>query len=559
MEREEGNPAEITDFVTEVFRRIENAPEGRTIMIGSKHGNFEKYSYKQLAADVASVSNGLMRLGVGKDKRVLVLMKPGFDLFSVIVSLLGVGAIPVLIDPGIGIRQMLSCIQNSEVYAMVADPRAHLLRLLRPGCFSSLTVSVSSGKWEFPFTVPLKKLRQHVAEFRPAQRDGDDLCMIAFTSGSTGPAKGVEFTCANMMSALNLFSAMVEGTEEDVDLLCLPALALISIALARSMVLPAIDYADLASADPSVILSAIRQGRVTVSFGSPVVFRNLSRHCKNNNIELSGMRLACSAGAPIALDTVAAFHSLMKDGTFLTPYGATEALPATVISADEIIEDTAGITASGGGTCVGRPLGPTKIRIIRMTSEAIPEWTKGLELERGCIGEIVVSGPQVTKRYLRRDTETRLAKIYETGVDGSRTMWHRMGDAGYLDEKGRLWFCGRLKHIVKHNGREFYSVCVEGIFNAEPDIWRTALVGFHKNSDSRMALIVEFNENSKPADPLKRKEELMHMAEKHSIPITDIIFYPHALPTDRRHNSKIERTQLAEWAGKSASEADRVF
>jgi acyl-CoA synthetase (AMP-forming)/AMP-acid ligase II len=537
-----------TDFVAEVFRRITNAPDDRMIMVGSENGSFQKYTYKQIVADVAYVSHGLKGIGVGRDTRVLVLMRPGFDFFSVIVSLLGVGAVPVLIDPGIGIKQMLACIRNADIHAMVVEPRACLLRVLGPGCFPSLKVAVSAGGRAFPFTVPLKKLRRHAGEFRPVPREGDDLCMIAFTSGSTGPAKGVEFTCANMMASMDIFSAMVGEDKGDVDLLCLPALALISIALARSMVLPAVDYANLASVDPAALLSAISQCRVTVSFGSPVVFRNLARHCKMNNIDLSGMRFACSAGAPIALDTVAAFRSLMKGGQFLTPYGATEALPVTSISADEIIDDVAEITANGGGTCVGQPLGPTRIRIIRISDEAMPEWTDGLELERGCIGEIVVSGPQVTKGYFRKDAETRSAKIFETHSDGLRTLWHRMGDAGYFDEKGRLWFCGRLKHIVKHNDCDYYPVCVEGIFNAEPDIWRTALVGFRTNSGSRMALVVEFNENGKPADTRKRKEELMGVAERHSIPLTDILFYAGALPTDRRHNSKIERGQLAEWA-----------
>lgn len=541
---------ERSDFVAEVFRRIKDAPEDRTILVGLKNGDFEKYTYRQLVDDVSRLSQGLIRLGVDRGKRVLVLMKPGFDFFSVIVSLLGVGAVPVLIDPGIGIRQMLSCIRDAEIFAMVADPRAYVLKFLQPAYFSSVKVSVSSARRALPFAIPLKTLRQHPGGFTPVRREGEDLCMIAFTSGSTGPAKGVEFTCANMMGSMKIFSAMVDGDEGDVDLLCLPALALISIALARSMVLPAVDYTNLASVDPAVLVAAIRQCGVTVSFGSPVVFRNLARYCEENNIDLSCMRFACSGGAPIALDTVTTFHSLMKGGQFLTPYGATEALPVTAVSADEVVADAAGITANGGGTCVGRPLGQTRIRIIPLTDMPIPEWTDSLKLEQGRIGEIAVSGQQVTKRYFRKEAETRLAKIYETAADKSRIVWHRMGDAGYFDEQGRLWFCGRLKHIVKHDGREFYPVCVEGIFNAEPDIWRTALVGFSRNGDSRMVLIVEFNENSKPANPRKRKQEIVDIAKRHALPITDIIFYPGTLPTDRRHNSKIERTQLAEWAGK---------
>jgi len=541
---------ERDNFVEEVFRRIKEAPEDRTISVGLKNGDFEKYTYGQIADDVSRVSQGLIRLGVDKDKRVLVLMKPGFDFFSVIVALLGVGAVPVLIDPGIGIRQMLSCIRDAEIFAMIADPRVYLLKLMQPGYFSTVKVSVSSGSGALPFTIPLKTLRQHPGEFKPVPREREDLCMIAFTSGSTGPAKGVEFTCANMTGSMNIFSAMVGETADDVDLLCLPALALISIALARTMVLPAVDYANLAAVNPSVLVSAIRRFGVTVSFGSPVVFRNLARYCKEKNIDLAGMRFACTGGAPIAIETVSAFHALMKGGQFLTPYGATEALPATTISAEEVVADAAKITANGGGTCVGRPLGETRIKVIPITVEVIPEWTDSLDLERGGIGEIVVSGPQVTLKYFRKDVETRFAKIYETNADGSRTVWHRMGDAGYFDTQGRLWFCGRLKHIVKHNGRTFYPVCIEGIFNAEPDIWRTALVGFSRNGNSRMVLIVEFNENGEPENPRKRQQELMDIAERRDLPITDIIFYPGALPTDRRHNSKIERTQLAEWARK---------
>lgn len=536
----------------DVVDRIRSAPDSRRILVAkrSRRGTIEyrRYTYAQLAQATRATCAGLRNEGIGKGTRTLVLVKPGFDFFTVILALGAVGAVPVLVDPGVGLAQMVSCIGAAGVSAMIAEPRAFLLKLLRPKQFSTVRTSISAGGW-FPGAIRLARLRERDEEFEAAPRDPGEVCMIAFTSGSTGAPKGVEMTYGNVTASNALFADLGGDDEDGMDLIALPPLAMISIIHARSLVMPDIDFTALASARPEDLLHAIREHRVTTSFGSPVVYRNLARHCVERGISLPSLRRAFSAGAPISLDVIRDFAQIMAPGSeLITPYGATEALPVTSIGGHEILRETAAATRQGAGTCVGRPLGDTQVKIIAATEGPIAAWDPALELAVGETGEIVVSGPQVTTSYFGLPRATELAKIVDERPDGTRVVWHRMGDIGRFDEAGRLWFCGRKAHVVVHDGRTFYPVCVEGIFNAEPDVFRCALVGYRGRAGPELALIVELVEGDRPKDPRRRRDELLQIARRHDVPLTRVIFHGKPLPTDRRHNSKIERTRLAEWA-----------
>jgi len=186
-----------------------------------------------------------------------------------------------------------------------------------------------------------------------------------------------------------------------------------------------------------------------------------------------------------------------------------------------------------------------RIKIIKTSDEPLTDWETVKEMPPGKIGEIVVDGPVVTEGYDHNDPENELAKIRVKD-----RVWHRMGDLGYLDDRGRLWFCGRRAHRVITADGEMYTITCEAVFNEHPDVYRSALVGVKKHGDRYQTpvLIIE---------PLKSTDEAQLLAELRQRalgnPLTETIehFLVHPeFPVDIRHNAKIFREKLAIWAEK---------
>jgi acyl-CoA synthetase (AMP-forming)/AMP-acid ligase II len=242
---------------------------------------------------------------------------------------------------------------------------------------------------------------------------------------------------------------------------------------------------------------------------------------------------------------------LPRDARILTPYGASEALPVAVISSSEILEETGAGTDRGSGVCVGRAVPSIRLEIISVTDEAIARWDPSLVVKRGEVGEIVVTGPQVTTAYYNAEDHNRLGKI--TDSDGQ--IWHRMGDLGYLDQTDRLWFVGRKSQRVTVGEQTLYTIPCEGVFNTHPAVFRSALVGVGEGEGRRPVLCVEL-EPEAPSDRARMTEELLDLGARfeHTKSIRDIVFHP-GFPVDIRHNAKIGRRQLAEWASKRLARA----
>jgi acyl-CoA synthetase (AMP-forming)/AMP-acid ligase II len=281
-------------------------------------------------------------------------------------------------------------------------------------------------------------------------------------------------------------------------------------------------------------------------FGSPALLNRVGRYAEKHLIKLAGLKRVISAGAPVPAAVLERFSRLLPEGAqIFTPYGATEALPVCSIGSREILEETGRLTGTGHGVCIGRAVTSITLNIIPISDTPISVWSSDLALPSGHIGEIVVRGPQVSSAYLNRPEATRLAKI----PDPAGGAWHRMGDVGYQDESGRVWFCGRKSHRVVTTRGTLYTIPVEGVFNTHPAVFRTALVGVGKLGELQPVLCVEMEKKcSKTVLELVRKELLeIGTGYSHTQDIREILFHP-AFPVDIRHNAKIFREKLAIWA-----------
>lgn len=475
--------------------------------------------------------------GIGQGMRVLLMVRPGLSLTAICFALFKVGAVPVVIDPGMGLRAFLRCVQRSRPEAVVGITAAILVSRLFFLRFRSVQIRVRVANDR-----PIGRAGK-VDPFPVAPTRTRDLAAVLFTSGSTGPAKGVCYE-HGMFEAQVAAIRTTYGIEPgEIDLPMLPIFALFNPALGMVTVVPEINPSRPASVDPARIVQAIQQCRVTNSFGSPVLWRKIADYCIQMGETLPTLKRILMAGAPVPPDLMRDFRQIAPNSHTHSPYGATEVLPVSSVEDTLVLERTAALTRTGAGTCVGRPLPGVDVRIIAATDGPIDSIGEVIDLPAGEVGEIVATGPMVTRTYDQLPEATAGAKIR----DGDR-IWHRMGDLGRLDADGYLWFCGRQAEAVTTADTLFYTDCCEAVFNQHRDVRRTALIAWSDEDTVVPAMVVEPKRNSLMDNPAARErlaEELRDLAV--SIPQTEPIrhfFFHPSFPVDVRHNAKIHRLSL---------------
>ncbi len=524
-------------------------PRGRT---GSGGIDYLALSFRELDTEVDAWAAKLTAQGVRRGDRVLVMVRQGLPLIAAAFALFKLGAVPVIIDPGMGRKNFLACVARSQPRALLGIPLAQVMSHVFRSAFKTVEIRIwASGSSTARLSTGGPASLRAVD---PVASSATDLAAILFTSGSTGAPKGVCYEHGMFEAQVRLVRDTYGISPGEVDLPMLPIFALFNPALGMTTVVPEIDPSRPATVDPAKIVRAIQQEKVTNTFGSPTLWRIISRHCLKNNLTLPSVKRVLLAGAPVPPGLFADLQKILPNGTAHSPYGATESLPVASISAAEVLNEIAAATATGKGTCVGRPVREIQIKIIAITDVPLTSLADARELPAGEIGEIIVSGPVVTKEYDQLPAATASAKIKnrESKIEnGASTVWHRIGDLGYLDASGRLWFCGRKAERVETQHGLLCTEQVEPIFNTHPNVARSALIATGHDG-RRPAIVVEPVSRDVVATPsLRRKlvRELRELGAAH--PHTDLIrlayLHPH-FPVDVRHNAKIHRLALARWA-----------
>jgi len=332
----------------------------------------------------------------------------------------------------------------------------------------------------------------------------------------------------------------------EVSLPTFPPFALFDPALGMTTVVPDMDPTRPARADPAKLVAAIEQYGVTNIFGSPALLDTLGRYCVEQGIRLDSVRRVISAGAAVPVRTVRQMQrALYNDASVHTPYGATECLPVSSISAAELDDRLVERIESGDGVCVGRPIEPNRVRIIRISDIAISDLSETTEMPFGMPGEIVVTGPTCTDSYWAREADTAMAKF----TDENGAIWHRMGDVGILDGAGRLWYCGRVSQRIETGQETLFADQCEAIFNQHPDLLRSAVVGVGPRGRQLPVLCIELRSKLSAVDNERVHFDLLQLAQAHTVTrsIRTVLVHP-GFPVDIRHNSKIGREELAKWA-----------
>ncbi|MEX2141668.1 MAG: fatty acid CoA ligase family protein [Pirellulales bacterium] len=584
------NVADRLDDVAKIMPQAIAIAEPRRRVAGGRR-LYRTVSFRELADDVDRIARGLVSRGMNPGMRLALLVPPSIDFITLVFALLKSGAVQILIDPGIGKRNLVRCLAEALPEGFIAVPMAQAIRSVLPRRFSKSTFNVTVGRRLWWGGLTLEDLRSNSpgrkagvgtlndanpalpggAIWRSSDREAellrmtsDDPAAIIFTSGSTGPPKGVLYRQGNFDRQVTEIRDTYGISPGEIDLPCFPLFGLFNAAMGVTTVLPRMNFSRPATVNPRNIVEAIEQWQVTQSFASPAVWNRVGPYCEQRGLRLQSLRRVMSAGAPVPARVLRLMRAVIHpDGEVHTPYGATEALPVATIGSSEVLTETWSLTEQGGGVCVGRRFRGIEWRVIRIIDGPIHSIDQAEELPVGEIGELIVRGPVVTTEYVTRRAANALAKIEDrqtsalplpkTLPEGAgASFWHRMGDCGYFDDQERFWFCGRVTHRVLTKAGPMYTIPCEAIFNRHAAVFRSALVGVGATGAQTPVIVVERNRDMPTGRGLDRDgliKELRKLAQANPLTtaIEDFLIHP-SMPVDVRHNAKIFREKLAIWA-----------
>jgi acyl-CoA synthetase (AMP-forming)/AMP-acid ligase II len=513
-------------------------PRGRT-----REGDIDylTLSFAELDEEVNAWVSRLQLKDVHRGDRVLVMVRQGLPLIAAAFALFKLGAVPVIIDPGMGRKNFLSCVARSKPRVLLGIPAAQILSHF----FRSSFATVERRVWvsNSPVRRLLRATENGNRNSEIVASSSADLAAVLFTSGSTGAPKGVCYEHGMFDAQVQLVRSAYDIEPGEIDLPMLPIFALFNPALGMTTIVPELDPSRPASVDPEKIVRAIQQERVTNSFGSPTLWRKIFDHCLAQNITLPSVRRVLCAGAAVPASLWADAARVLPNGKLHSPYGATEVLPAATVSSDEIKLQPA------MGALIGRALSENKIKVIALCEGPINALSEITELPAGQVGEIIVTGPTVTKEYDHLPAATASAKIKEP----NGTVWHRMGDAGCFDSSGQLWFSGRIAERLETANGVVHTEPSEQVFRGHAHIARCALIGLGPRGRQEPALVVQPKVNAPNQTALACELRLLARQHPHTSSIRKFFFNP-AFPVDVRHNAKIHRLTLTAWAATAKAE-----
>ncbi|HZZ27531.1 MAG TPA: fatty acid CoA ligase family protein [Pirellulales bacterium] len=525
-------------------------------------------SFAKLDTDSTNIAAGLDKLGIEPGMRIALLLQPGIDFVSLIFALFKLGAVQVLIDPGMGMRNVIRSLAEVQPQGFIGGSAVHFARLSMQNLFPAARFNVVVGnRWfsRMPTLNEIRRIGARVSNFQPEATIAATPAAIIFTSGSTGPAKGVLYRHGNFDKQVSQIQNFYGVRPGEIDISCFPLFGLFNAAMGVSSIIPQMDVTRPARVDPRHIITAVNDWQATQAFGSPAIWNVVGRYCEAQHLRLPSLRRILSSGAPVAAHILRRMTACIHpEGGMHTPYGATEALPVASIAASIVLNETWARTEQGAGVCVGNRFEGICWRVIRITDDPIPSLDSTKEMPCGQIGELIVQGPNVTTEYVTESNANAKAKIYD-----STGFWHRMGDVGYLDERDRFWFCGRMSQrvitSVAGNDRRFahgpaptdttmFTILCEAIFNQHPDVSRSALVGIGLPGEQAPVIVIEpqpgrYSRGRKQREKLIADLRTLAKSANCSPPIHDFLIRK-SLPVDVRHNVKINREQLSHWAAR---------
>lgn len=512
-----------SDLGAELARRAKVSPDA-TALAEPAAGGWRTVTWRQLAGAVDRLARGLVTRGIRPGDRVAVLVKPGADLLATVYACWRIGASVVVTDAGLGVRGIHRALRGASVQHIVAIPQA--MALVRATGISGQRIAAADlGR--------LAELGAGTA--LPPLPGADAEAAVVFTSGSTGPAKGVVYLHAQVARTVGLLREHYAITDDDSIVAAFAPWAVLGPALGVASVLPDMDVTSPRTLRAEALADAVERVHGTLLWASPAamasVLSTADALTDRQRKSFDSLRLVLGAGAPVSLRLLRGMRALCPQADVRTPYGMTEALPVADVNLEQI--EAAG---AGPGVLVGLPLPGVDVRVSALDGHGFA--TGPLTDEPGVPGEIAVRSDHVKERYDRLWV-TQRASARDAG-------WHRTGDVGTLDDSGRLWIGGRLAHVVASADGPVLPVPVEQRVEERTSVEQAACVGVGPVGGQQVVVVIR----SSTARPGVADLDVTNAVRRAAgVPVAAVLVR-REMPVDIRHNSKIDRSALAAWATK---------
>jgi acyl-coenzyme A synthetase/AMP-(fatty) acid ligase len=498
-------------------------------------------TFSELHADIERVARGLVDLGVEKADRIAMLVPPGIDLAVSIFAGWRVGATMVLADAGLGIRGMGRALASADPDYLIGVPLAlSAARTMRwPGIRISTTRLTSPNRRLLGSDVSLDDLRNAGGDVRmPAPPGPNDVAGIGFTSGATGPAKGVVYRHHQLQAQRDALVNLYDIDSTDSLVAAFGPFALLGTLMGIPSVVPDMRVTSPGTLTASALANAAGAVDASLVFASPAALRNIaatSWELSSSQVDaLLRVRLLLSAGAPVPADVLRAASDVVPNAEAHTPYGMTEVMPVTDIS-------LVGIGAAGDrdGVCVGLPADGVDVAISAIDQEG--RAVGPLSSDVGTLGEICIRAAHMRDGY----DKLWMTESVASQPDG----WHRSGDVGHFDDEGRLWVEGRIGHVITTPAGPVTPVGIEHAVSALEGIEMSAAVGVGPQGTQQVVVVLILADGGRRADLADEAlaDRIRDVVAR--VEVAAVLTVP-SLPVDKRHNSKINRTRVAAWAEK---------
>ncbi|HVQ88391.1 MAG TPA: alpha/beta fold hydrolase [Actinomycetes bacterium] len=523
-----------------LWSRLDQRADDETTAIVEmgRRGPNRTISWRQLHAVVRDLSAGLSSVGVAKGDRVAMLVPPGADLTAAVYSCWRAGAVPVIADAGLGLAGLRRALRSANVKHIIGVGKG--LTAAKTMGLSGTFISAGAVPRPMRAALGIDYSMVELGVIGKRRREASypdprDEAVVLFTSGATGPAKGVVYRHSQLEAQRDVVVDAFAIQESDRLVAAFAPFALFGPALGISSAVPRMEVTEPGTLTARALADAVAAIDASLVFAAPAALRNVVQTAgalrQKQRESLTRVRLLLTAGAPVPYETLRAASSLMGDCQAHTPYGMTEAMPLCDVTLGEI--EDAGM---GNGVLVGRPLAGVQVAVSRLSpvGEADGPLTDAVEVT----GEICVRAPHVKDHY---------DQLWSVQQDSARDVgWHRTGDVGHLDDTGRLWVEGRLVHVITTAGGAVTPVGIERAVEQVPDVAMAAAVGVGPAGNQVLAVVVEAPRHHPGVAPLPLIDAVRAQA---TLDVAAVLVVRN-LPVDIRHNSKIDRARVADWASR---------
>lgn len=482
-------------------------------------------AFDALDRAAASAAASMSVAGLRPGMRALVFSPMSIDLYITIIGMFRLRVTAVFADPSAGMRRLGACVDRVRPGAFVAVPKAHLLRLMSPAIRSVRIKMAVGGRIPFAPTVAVGS-RDAVTTVEPC--DDGTPAIITFTSGSTGEPKAAVRSHGFLIAQHRALAESLSLSSGEVDLTTLPIFLLANLASGVTSVIPDADLRAPGAIDPGPVLRQIASAGVTRTVASPALLERIAARAARDGIRLERMQRVYTGGAPVFPVLLDALADVAPRAAVVAVYGSTEAEPIAEIDRREISAADLTAMAGGAGLLAGRPAPSIALRVLPdRWGTPLGPWTPAdlarETLAAGSIGELAVCGDHVLTGYLDGDGDR------ESKLRIGDRVWHRTGDAGYLDVQGRLWLMGRCAAKISDSEGTVYPFAVECAASGVPGVRRTAFVQHH----GRRVLVAEMDSSASSGARQALRDRTAWAR------VADVLVVPR-IPVDRRHNAKVD-------------------